>query len=211
MSKMAKNSKEIQDRIDKFKKKLENKSISQDEREFLEEELIDAEKELADFESKPKEDLETPKESKKSKEAKQPKEDKVVVKKGSPSTKTSFSFDDKTITKEDIEYCEQLLVFWRKRKEKSKQNPTKKTKPAFVKIGEKVTSSVKTAIQSVDFKKAKDVDGAIDKIEVLQEASKKFLNAFKDVLGSEFDSDVVKEEYDSIEKMIDDLVKKYKK
>lgn len=115
------------------------------------------------------------------------------------------------------EFCDYLTAEFIKRKEKAKENKTKRKKTTSVmaqvssKIEAGVEKAIKTGIAKQKPSLAKNPKVFIGKVEKLETATKNFLQQLKEVLGTDYDAKEVTETAKAIQKMIDDLKKKYNK
>jgi hypothetical protein len=133
---------------------------------------------------------------------------KVVLKK-KPKPQKVYEPKVKTLAGEPD--CDTLLKQFRARRRKSKEAQKKrKTTPIFRKISVDVVDAVEKAIKNVPAQQIKESPKeTIRKFGVLKKLAQDFLNAFKDVLGKEFDKSEAKKELDELTILIDKLNKKY--
>jgi len=154
---------------------------------------------------------------KKAKKVKAP----VKVVKVKPTAKPAkaektVTFNGKTYTEKDKEFCEVLLKKWHGRKASMKKATKKfKTKSISHKIGSDVASAVTKTIDHVVKTHEKQIEKNpqvfITKFERLDSAASKFVVALKAVLGDDYKSSQIKTEMDDIEKAIDKLKSRFKK
>lgn len=115
------------------------------------------------------------------------------------------------------EFCDYLTAEFIKRKEQAKVNKTKrkKTKSVMAQVSSKIEAGVEKAIKTGISKQkptlSKNPKVFIGKVEKLETATKNFLTQLKEVLGDDYDAKEVTETAKSIQKLIDDLKKKYAK
>jgi hypothetical protein len=133
---------------------------------------------------------------------------KVVLKK-KPKPQKVYEPKVKTLAGEPD--CDTLLKQFRARRRKSKEAQKKrKTTPIFRKISVDVVDAVEKAIKNVPAQQIKESPKeTIRKFGVLKKLAQDFLNAFKDVLGKEFNKSEAKKELDELTILIDKLNKKY--
>jgi len=133
---------------------------------------------------------------------------KAIVKKKT-SVKKVYEPKVKTLAGEPD--CDTLLKQFRARRRKSKEAQKKrKTTPIFRKISVDVVDAVEKAIKNVPAQQIKESPKeTIRKFGVLKKLAQDFLNAFKDVLGKEFNKSEAKKELDELTILIDKLNKKY--
>jgi hypothetical protein len=133
---------------------------------------------------------------------------KAIVKKKT-SVKKVYEPKVKTLAGEPD--CDTLLKQFRARRRKSKEaQKQRKTTPIFRKISVDVVDAVEKAIKNVPAQQIKESPKeTIRKFGVLKKLAQDFLNAFKDVLGKEFNKSEAKKELDELTILIDKLNKKY--
>lgn len=133
----------------------------------------------------------------------------IVKKKPKVAPKKVYEPKVKTLAGEPD--CDTLLKQFRARRRKSKEAQKKrKTTPIFRKISVDVVDAVEKAIKNVPAQQIKESPKeTIRKFGVLKKLAQDFLNAFKDVLGKEFNKSEAKKELDELTILIDKLNKKY--
>jgi hypothetical protein len=113
------------------------------------------------------------------------------------------------------EFCDYLLGEFRARREKAEENKTKKKKTTSVmskvtsNIEKGITTAIKNSIKDNRVAINKDPKVFIGKVQKLETATKNFLDNLKEVLGSEFDAKEVTSTTNAIHSMIEELKKKY--
>ena len=123
--------------------------------------------------------------------------------------------DGKEYNTDSKEFCDYLTDEFRKRREQAKQKKQtrKKTKSVMAQVTNKIESGIEKAIRTgVTTQKPilkKNPTIFIGKVEKLETATKNFLQQLKEVLGNEYDAKEITETTKAIQKMIDDLKKKY--
>jgi hypothetical protein len=131
----------------------------------------------------------------------------------------TVTFNGKTYTDKDKEFCEVLLKKWHGRKASMKKSSKKfKTKTISHKIGSDVASAVTKTIDHVYKTKEKEIEKNpkvyATKFARLESSANKFLSDIKAILGSDYKSSQIKSEMDNIEKAVIKLLtiqKKHKK
>jgi len=150
---------------------------------------------------------------------------KPIAKPTSPAKKTpkgiqmvsrkKVIIDGKEYNTDSKEFCDYLTDEFRKRREQAKQKKQtrKKTKSVMAQVTDKIESGIEKAIRTgVTTQKPilkKNPKIFIGKVEKLETATKNFLQQLKEVLGSEYDAKEITETTKAIQKMIDELKKKY--
>jgi hypothetical protein len=125
--------------------------------------------------------------------------------------------DGKEMNTDSKEFCDYLTAEFIKRKEqaKSKKGTRKKTKSVMAQVSTKIEQGVEKAIktgiarQKPTLKKNPQV--FIGKVQKLETATKNFLQQLKEVLGTDYDAKEVTDTANAINKLIEDLKKKYSK
>ena len=125
--------------------------------------------------------------------------------------------DGKKMNTDSKEFCDYLTSEFVKRKEqaKSKKGTRKKTKSVMAQVSTKIEQGVEKAIKTGVAKQIptlkKNPQVFIGKVEKLETATKNFLSQLKEVLGTDYDAKEVTETTNAINKLIEDLKKKYTK
>ena len=129
---------------------------------------------------------------------------KPAAKKDSPTV----TVNGKTLSVED---CRQVLEEWEKKREKAKKSQKKSNRRSVsTRVAANAVQGVETAVRSVPAEEiAANPDAFVKKVERLKKAAKEFMDAFKAVLGDEYDRTDINEEFADLDKMIKDLIKKY--
>jgi hypothetical protein len=123
--------------------------------------------------------------------------------------------DGKEVSTDSKEFCDYLTAEFIKRREKAKQlkGQRKKTKSVMAQVTDKIESgiekAIKTGISQQKPSLQKNPKVFIGKVQKLETATKNFLQQLKEVLGDEYDAKEITEATQSINKMIEDLKKKY--
>ena len=121
----------------------------------------------------------------------------------------------KEMNTDSKEFCDYLTDEFIKRKEqaKSKKGTRKKTKSVMEQVSNKIEQGVEKAIKTGIAKQKpilkKNPKVFIGKVQKLETATKNFLTQLKDVLGSDYDAKEVTDTANAIQKLIEDLKKKY--
>lgn len=220
-------SSEIQKELNESKELAKAEGLMADEKDFIEEEIADLEKELASAleaeKTAPKKEPVKKAAPKKKESTKKPKAkktvttEKTVVKTSkapkAPKEKAFIIFEGKKIFEDDAEYCSKLVQAWRQRKEAQKKAAGKrKTKPVTQRVAANIASAVSKGIETISAKEIKnDPKKAIAKMERLEKAGKEFLDAFKDILGEKITQKEIKEEFEGLDRTINEISKKYLK
>lgn len=215
---------EIQAKIDKFNKLINDPRSTEDEKsrykvgvEKLKAMLPSAKEEA------PAEKVAEKKVAEKKATEKKPAE-KVAEKKSAEAPKKKgvqvLSAKRVMVNGEEVgmdskEFCDYLLGEFRKRREKAEENKTKKKKTTSVmskvtsNIEKGITTAIKNSIKDNRVAINKDPKVFIGKVQKLETATKNFLDNLKEVLGSEFDAKEVTSTTNAIHSMIEELKKKY--
>ena len=125
--------------------------------------------------------------------------------------------DGKKMNTDSKEFCDYLTSEFVKRKEqaKSKKGTRKKTKSVMAQVSTKIEQGVEKAIKTGVAKQIptlkKNPQVFIGKVEKLETATKNFLSQLKEVLGTDYDAKEVTDTANAINKLIEDLKKKYGK
>ena len=125
--------------------------------------------------------------------------------------------DGKKMNTDSKEFCDYLTSEFVKRKEqaKSKKGTRKKTKSVMAQVSTKIEQGVEKAIKTGVAKQIptlkKNPQVFIGKVEKLETATNNFLTQLKEVLGTDYDAKEVTETTNAINKLIEDLKKKYTK
>lgn len=125
--------------------------------------------------------------------------------------------DGKEMNTDSKEFCDYLTAEFIKRKEqaKSKKGTRKKTKSVMAQVSTKIEQGVEKAIKTGIAKQKptlkKNPQVFIGKVQKLETATKNFLQQLKEVLGSDYDAKEVTDTANAINKLIEDLKKKYSK
>ncbi len=132
----------------------------------------------------------------------------ALVKKSKEKSVKAFG---QTVTfKNDAEFCSALIKAFKKRRSVYKAKG-KRTKPVFGIITSKVKDAVSKAMHSVSAESiAKNPKQIIGKFQRLESKAIAFLDAFKDVLGSDFKKSEISKDFGDIDAAIKNLIKKYK-
>jgi hypothetical protein len=123
--------------------------------------------------------------------------------------------DGEEVGMDSKEFCDYLLGEFRARREKAEENKTKKKKTTSVmskvtsNIEKGITTAIKNSIKDNRVAINKDPKVFIGKVQKLETATKNFLDNLKEVLGSEFDAKEVTSTTNAIHSMIEELKKKY--
>lgn len=114
----------------------------------------------------------------------------------------------KTLSVED---CKEVLEEWEKRRKKAKASQKKSNRRSVsTRVAANAVQGVETAVNSVPAEEiAENPEAFIKKVERLKKAAKEFLDAFKAVLGDEYSSTDINEEFEDLDTLIKDLMKKY--
>jgi uncharacterized protein (UPF0335 family) len=132
-------------------------------------------------------------------------------------SKKRVVIDGKEMNTDSKEFCDYLTDEFIKRKEqaKSKKTTRKKTKSVMAQVSTKIEQAVEKAIKTGISKQKptlkKNPQVFIGKVEKLETATKNFLQQLKEVLGSDYDAKEVTDTANAINKLIEDLKKKYTK
>jgi hypothetical protein len=125
--------------------------------------------------------------------------------------------DGKEMNTDSKEFCDYLTAEFIKRKEQAKAKKTtrKKTKSVMAQVSTKIEQGVEKAIKTGISKQKptlkKNPQVFIGKVQKLETATKNFLQQLKEVLGSDYDAKEVTDTANAINKLIEDLKKKYSK
>ena len=125
--------------------------------------------------------------------------------------------DGKELNVDSKEFCDYLTAEFIKRKEqaKSKKGSRKKTKSVMEQVSTKIEQGVEKAIKTGIAKQKpilkKNPQVFIGKVQKLETATKNFLQQLKEVLGNDYEAKEVTETTKAINKLIEDLKKKYAK
>lgn len=125
--------------------------------------------------------------------------------------------DGVELSTDSKEFCDYLTAQFVKRQEQAKVKKTerKKTKSVMAQVTDKIEKGVEKAIKTGVSKQKPTLQNNpkvfIGKVEKLETATKNFLQQLKEVLGADYDAKEVTETAKAIQKMIDDLKKKYMK
>jgi hypothetical protein len=125
--------------------------------------------------------------------------------------------DGKEMNTDSKEFCDYLTAEFIKRKEQAKAKKTtrKKTKSVMAQVSTKIEQGVEKAIKTGIAKQKptlkKNPQVFIGKVQKLETATKNFLQQLKEVLGSDYDAKEVTDTANAINKLIEDLKKKYSK
>jgi len=123
----------------------------------------------------------------------------------------------KEMNTDSKEFCDYLTAEFVKRKEQAKSNKgnRKKTKSVMAQVSTKIEQGVEKAIKTGISKQIptlkKNPQVFIGKVQKLETATKNFLTQLKEVLGNEYDAKEVTDTTNAINKLIEDLKKKYAK
>lgn len=130
-----------------------------------------------------------------------------------PKGKMTVKYGDKEYTEDDSDFCEVLIKSMKERKARMKKAAKKhKTVSISSKIGANVASAVEKAIESVNKNDIKDKPKVfIAKFERLEDSARKFLNDFKAILGSDYDSADIKADLENITKSVEKIKSNYNK
>jgi hypothetical protein len=121
----------------------------------------------------------------------------------------------KELNTDSKEWCDYLTAEFIKRKEqaKSQKGTRKKTKSVMEQVATKIEQGVEKAIKTGIAKQKpilkKNPKVFIGKVQKLETATKNFLTQLKDVLGNDYDAKEVTDTANAIQKLIEDLKKKY--
>lgn len=213
---------EIQAKIDKFTKLMNDSRSTEDEKSRYKTaiEKLEAmkpsssEKKEETVEEKPTEKKPTEKKptEKKTSESKkeEPKKKGVQV-----LSSKRVMIDGKEVGMDSKEFCDYLLGEFRQRREKAEENKTKKKKTTSVmskvasNIEKGITTAIKNSIKDNKVAINKNPTVFIGKVQKLETATKNFLENLKEVLGSEYDAKEVTSTTKAIQDMIEELKKKY--
>lgn len=132
----------------------------------------------------------------------------ALVKKSKEKSIKAFG---QTVTfKNDAEFCSALIKAFKKRRSVYKAKG-KRTRPVFGIITANVKNAVSKAMHSVSAESiAKNPKQIISKFQRLETKAIAFLDAFKDVLGSDFKKSEISKDFGDIDAAIKNLIKKYK-
>jgi hypothetical protein len=221
---------EIQAKIDKFQKLLDDKRSTADEKARYEKAIAKLKEQMPKAEKKEpivaKKKEEAPAKKKEEAPAKKKEEAPAKKKEEAPASKKKgvhvistkrVSVDGKEIEVGSKEFCDYLLSEWKKRREKAKasKDKKKKTKSVMSKVSANIEKGISQAIKAgIKEKHAeikKNPKQFINKVEKLETATKNYLHSLKDVMGSEYDGKEVTSTIKSIQDTIDELKKKLKK
>jgi len=125
--------------------------------------------------------------------------------------------DGKEMNTDSKEFCDYLTAEFIKRKEQAKAKKTtrKKTKSVMAQVSTKIEQGVEKAIKTGISKQKptlkKNPQVFIGKVQKLETATKNFLQQLKEVLGNDYDAKEVTDTANAINKLIEDLKKKYSK
>jgi len=210
-------SSEIEKELEESKELAKASGLLADEKAFIEDEIKNLKKEL-----KSALDAEDKAPSKKvvakaiDKVATKKAINKVVAKKEVAKTPTKkeksfIIFEGKKIYEDDVNYCENLIKAYEKRKTDRKKSAGKrKTKPVTQRVAANVASAVMKGIKTIPTKDiAKNPAAEIKKMERLEKAGKEFLSAYKDILGDTVTQKEIKEEFDGLDTIIENIKKKF--
>lgn len=121
----------------------------------------------------------------------------------------------KEMNTDSKEFCDYLTDEFIKRKEKAKsqKGTRKKTKSVMEQVSTKIEQGVEKAIKTGIAKQKptlkKNPKVFIGKVQKLETATKNFLTQLKEVLGTDYDAKEVTDTAKAIQKLIEDLKKKY--
>jgi hypothetical protein len=125
--------------------------------------------------------------------------------------------DGKELNIDSKEFCDYLTNEFIKRREqaKSKKGTRKKTKSVMAIVSNKIEQGVEKAIKTGIAKQKptlkKNPQVFIGKVQKLETATKNFLQQLKEVLGNDYEAKEVSDTTKAINKLIEDLKKKYAK
>ena len=219
---------EIQAKIDKFTKLMNDSRSTEDEISRYKLGIEKLKAMLPSGAEKPAEKVAEKKTTEKKTAEKKPTEkkpaEKVAEKKTAEAPKKKgvqvLSSKRVMINGEEVgmdskEFCDYLLGEFRARREKAEENKTKKKKTTSVmskvtsNIEKGITTAIKNSIKDNRVAINKDPKVFIGKVQKLETATKNFLDNLKEVLGSEFDAKEVTSTTNAIHSMIEELKKKY--
>jgi hypothetical protein len=143
--------------------------------------------------------------------------DKKVPKGIQLVSRKKVTIDGKEYGTDSKEFCDYLTADFIKRREeaKKKKGSRKKTKSVMQQVTDNIEKGIEKAIktgiekQKPNLKKNPKV--FIGKVQKLETATKNFLQQLKEVLGNDYDAKEVTDTANAINKMIEDLKKKYAK
>lgn len=221
---------EIQKKIDRFTKLIEDPRSTQDEKERYKiaiekfKAMLPKEEKKEEEKKEDKKEDKKPAEKKASKKSSEKKEEKKEEEKEKPAEKKKgvqvlsskrVMIDGKEVDIDSPEFCTYLVSKWHERRAKAEENKTKKkkTKSVMAKVSEKIEQGITTAIKE-GIKDQKDIIEKnptvfIGKVQKLETATENFLKNLKDVLGDEYDAKEVTATTKAIHEMIAELKKKY--
>lgn len=215
---------EIQAKIDKFNKLINDPRSTEDEKsryrvgvEKLKAMLPSAKEEApAEKVAEKKVAEKKPTEKKPAEKVAEKKSDEAPKKKGVQVLSSKrVMINGKEVGMDSKEFCDYLLGEFRERREKAEENKTKKKKTTSVmskvtsNIEKGITTAIKNSIKDNRVAINKDPKVFIGKVQKLETATKNFLDNLKEVLGSEFDAKEVTSTTNAIHSMIEELKKKY--
>jgi hypothetical protein len=216
---------EIQAKIDKFNKLINDPRSTEDEKSRYRvgveklKAMLPSAKEEAPAEKKVAEKKvaeKKPTEKKPAEKVAEKKSDEAPKKKGVQVLSSKrVMINGKEVGMDSKEFCDYLLGEFRERREKAEENKTKKKKTTSVmskvtsNIEKGITTAIKNSIKDNRVAINKDPKVFIGKVQKLETATKNFLDNLKEVLGSEFDAKEVTSTTNAIHSMIEELKKKY--
>lgn len=212
----------IKAEIAENKELLKAKGILKDEREFIEQEIADLEKELENaLKAETKKPAATKKAAPKKKTAAKKKttgKKKTTTKKATskgnkPKEKKFVMVGDEKVFEDDPKFCEIIIDKWKARKEAIKKAAGKrKTKSVIQRAAADVADAVSKGIRNFKVDEIKkDPKAAIKKMEKLEKAGKEFIDAYKDIIGEKITQKEIKEEFEGLDKAIKQISDKYLK
>lgn len=220
---------EIQAKIDKFNKLINDPRSTEDEKSRYRvgveklKAMLPSTKEEAPAEKVAEKKVaekkvveKKPTEKKPAEKVAEKKSDEAPKKKGVQVLSSKrVMINGKEVGMDSKEFCDYLLGEFRERREKAEENKTKKKKTTSVmskvtsNIEKGITTAIKNSIKDNRVAINKDPKVFIGKVQKLETATKNFLDNLKEVLGSEFDAKEVTSTTNAIHSMIEELKKKY--
>ena len=214
---------DIKKEIKENKTLLKAKTLLKDERDFLEGEIKDLEKELekalaaADKKSTSKKaptkkaPAKKKASPKKTPAKKAPAKKKASPKKTTPKSKRYVIYKEEKVYEDDPKWCDALAGLWHERKAKMKKRGGKrKTRSVMERIASDVSSSVMKGVKNYkDDDIKKNPKAVIKKMERMERAGKEFLDSIEDIIGDKLSKKEIEKEFGGIDKVIEGIKIKY--
>jgi hypothetical protein len=207
---------ELKESIDKYEKQLGFKSLPDSAKEKIQSKLESAKSELAKLESSAKKEIKKDVEKAEPKKTEKKESEKKTAKKPFPKKSKKAEKkqepEKKSASKLTMEDCVDVLKKYKQDREKKKKSQKKsRSRSTSTRVASNVVQAIDTAIDSVpasDISANPDVE--INKFKRLKKAGEEFLSAFKSVLGDDYSRVDIKKEFEEVDKLINELIKKYK-